>query len=77
MQNKNRETLRIRRRQAGFTLLEYAAGAAVLLGVVWAGMNAMGTGVNNLLSSVGSWADSQAGQIGGGVNSGNTDNGQP
>lgn len=47
---------RDRRNQKGYTLLEYAAGAAILMGILFTGLNAMGSGVQGLLSEIGTWA---------------------
>ena len=49
--------------EKGFTLLEYCAGAAVLLTIVWAALTALGTNMSTFLNAVGSWASSQAGKI--------------
>lgn len=46
-------------KRKGYTLLEYAAGAAVLMGILYAGLNTMGSGVRDLLDGVGQWASSQ------------------
>ncbi|MCO6430838.1 MAG: hypothetical protein J5J00_08250 [Deltaproteobacteria bacterium] len=44
-------------KQKGYTLLEYCAGAALLLSIVWAGMNALGGSLDNYLRRVGTWLD--------------------
>lgn len=60
--------IRMRRRadqtsEAGFTLLEYCAGAAVILVIIWAALSALGGNMTGLLESIGSWADRRAGEI--------------
>lgn len=52
-----------RRDQRGITLLEYCAGAAILLGIIWGAMSLLGTNVNKLLSSVAGWADRESTKI--------------
>lgn len=59
---KNR---RKRSRQRGYTLLEYCAGAAVIMVTVWFAMNTMGTSVAGLLNSIASWANARSGEIAG------------
>jgi hypothetical protein len=48
-----------RRSERGISLLEYCAGAAVLLGIVWTAMTLMGQDVSALLQSIGGWAVAQ------------------
>ncbi len=54
-----------KRSKAGYTLLEYSAGAAILMGILYTGLNAMGTGVKNLLNGVGTWATQQQSNLSG------------
>jgi hypothetical protein len=49
--------------QKGFTLLEYAAGAAVLMGLLYIGVQAMGGGIQDLLTSVGDWARTRSSDL--------------
>lgn len=49
--------------EAGYTLLEYAAGAAILIGILFAGLTALGNGTNDLLKGVGDWARSQTSRL--------------
>ena len=51
------------RRQKGYTLLEYAAGAAVLMGLLYIGVQALGGGVQDLLEAVGAWARARSGDL--------------
>ena len=63
MSNKNR-LFRIRtKKERGFALLEYCAGAAVILVIVWAALNTLGTNMTDLLDSIGTWATNRAGEI--------------
>jgi hypothetical protein len=48
------------KKQKGYTLLEYAAGAALLVSLLYVGVNLMGTGIQGLLSSIGAWAGQQS-----------------
>jgi hypothetical protein len=45
--------------EQGYSLLEYAAGAAIIMGILYFSLNAMGTGVKDLMQSVGTWASQQ------------------
>jgi hypothetical protein len=49
--------------EKGYTLLEYAAGAAVLMGLLYIGVQALGSGVQDLLEAVGVWARSRSGDL--------------
>lgn len=51
------------KRQRGYTLLEYAAGAAVLMGLLYLGVQAMGGGIQDLLTSIGEWARSRSSDL--------------
>ena len=57
MTNKNKK-------QKGFTLLEYAAGAVIILTVVYGGLNLMGTGLSTFFGDIGSWASGKGSSIG-------------
>lgn len=41
--------------EKGYSLLEYCVGAAALLGLVYAGMNALGTNLEGFLVQMGDW----------------------
>lgn len=56
-------SLRKQNNEAGFTLLEYTAGAAVLLVLVMAGLQAFGGGLNTLFTGLGTWSTEQAAQL--------------
>lgn len=47
------------KKQRGLALLEYCAGAAVIVAVIWAAMNTMGTDLSELFGRIGDWADGQ------------------
>jgi hypothetical protein len=42
--------------QRGYTLLEYCAGAALIAGIIWVALNAMGGNISGLLNAIGQWA---------------------
>lgn len=42
--------------QRGYTLLEYCAGAAIIAGILWTALSALGGNLSGLLNSVGAWA---------------------
>lgn len=55
-----KKAIRIERRngkESGFALLEYAAGAAVVVGVLYVALNALGTSTSTYLDAVGDWLD--------------------
>ena len=43
--------------EKGYTLLEYCAGAAVIAGILWTALNALGGNLTGLLNAVGTWAE--------------------
>lgn len=51
------------KKSRGYTLLEYSAGAAILMGILYAGLTTMGNGVKDLLNGVGVWATQQKGNL--------------
>jgi hypothetical protein len=53
------------RRQRGYTLLEYCAGAAIIAGVLWTALGKMGSNVGSLIESVGTWAVARQSQFAG------------
>jgi hypothetical protein len=46
--------------QRGYTLLEYCAGAAIIAGILWTGLNSLGGDLANLLNAVGEWAKNRS-----------------
>lgn len=50
-------------KQKGYTLLEYCAGAAIIAGILWTGLNSLGGDLVDLLSAVGQWAQSRSGGV--------------
>lgn len=54
---------RNRKNQKGYTLLEYCAGAAIIAGIIFVALEAMGGNMRGLLESIGSWADRRATEI--------------
>ncbi len=53
-------TKRERKNQKGYTLLEYCAGAALIAGIIWVALNAMGQNITTLLNAIGQWAANRA-----------------
>lgn len=47
-------------RERGYTLLEYCAGAAIIAGILWTALNALGGNLSDLLNAVGEWAQRRA-----------------
>lgn len=56
---KNKQTKQ-ESRERGYTLLEYCAGAAIIAGILWTALNALGGNLSDLLSAVGEWAKRRA-----------------
>jgi hypothetical protein len=52
-----------RKREQGYTLLEYCAGAAIIAGILWTGLNSLGGDLVNLLTAVGQWAQSRSDSV--------------
>lgn len=49
--------------QKGFTLLEYCAGAAVIIGIAFAGMTALGEGVGDYFDALETWIRGNSAQL--------------
>jgi Flp pilus assembly pilin Flp len=67
-QSKSKDSGRARKRMSGergFSLLEYCAGAAVILVTIWGALSLMGDNIETLLNSIGNWATTRAGEING------------
>lgn len=54
-----------RRREGGYTLLEYCAGAAIISGIVWGALGYLGNSLDGLLRGVGDWARARTAEISG------------
>ena len=52
-----------REEEKGYTLLEYCAGAAVIAGILWTALNALGGNLSGLLNAVGTWAERRSDSI--------------
>ena len=50
----------VSKRERGYTLLEYCAGAAIIAGILWTALNNLGTDLGQLLGAVGTWADNRS-----------------
>jgi Flp pilus assembly pilin Flp len=57
-------TKKATKRQRGYTLLEYCAGAAIIAGVLWAALGRLGGDISDLLDGIGQWAQDRRGEIG-------------
>ncbi len=62
---KTFQILKTKNKEAGFSLLEYGVGAAVILTVVFIAMGDLGNSMSGLLNSIGGWAEQRAGEIDG------------
>lgn len=51
------------KKEQGYTLLEYCAGAAVIAGIIFAALQSMGNNLSGYLGAIGSWATRRAGEI--------------
>lgn len=51
------------RKQKGYTLLEYCAGAAVLAGIVYGGLQIFGQSLSGFFRILGSWVESQGNSL--------------
>lgn len=60
---KSTPLIRIRRREKGFTLLEYCAGAAVIAGVVWIAIGGFGDSLQLMFSNLEGWVTDRASDI--------------
>jgi Flp pilus assembly pilin Flp len=49
--------------QRGYTLLEYCAGAAVVAGIIFAALEAMGGQLSGYLGAIGDWATRRAAEV--------------
>ena len=59
--------------EAGFTLLEYCAGAAIIAGTVWLAMKGLGSNLSELIGAIGNWAHARTADIAdGGVSGGDS-----
>ena len=51
------------KRQRGYTLLEYCAGAAIIGTIVYTALNTLGTDLDAFLRELGAWAGRRAGEL--------------
>ena len=49
--------------ERGLSMLEYAAGAAVIIGIVYGAMNLFGLSMQNFITELGYWLDDKANDI--------------
>lgn len=60
MKTKKTQLIRIiKKEERGYTLLEYCAGAAVIAGIVWTGLSALGGSLNTFLGNLGTWVETR------------------
>lgn len=52
-----------RKKEAGYTLLEYCAGAAIIAGILWGALTYLGNNLDALLHGVGEWAQRRTEEI--------------
>jgi hypothetical protein len=55
--------LKVGKKQNGYTLLEYCAGAAVIAGVLWVALDALGSNLSEFLRTLGDWAVERSNSI--------------
>lgn len=58
---------RVKGRERGFTLLEYCAGAAIVVSVLWAALSSFGAQMSGLFNAMGSWASARSQEVSGGA----------
>lgn len=49
--------MKLIKKQKGYTLLEYCAGAAIILGIVVVGLNTFGNALNAYFNNLGGWVN--------------------
>jgi Flp pilus assembly pilin Flp len=55
----------VSKRERGYTLLEYCAGAAIIAGILFTALQNLGGSLATLLDAVGNWSNSRAGDLSG------------
>lgn len=51
------------KRERGYTLLEYCAGAAIIAGILWTALDNLGADLSGLLDAVGVWSTTRTSGI--------------
>lgn len=51
------------KRESGYTLLEYCAGAAIITTVLWTALTTLGADISGLLTKIGGWATARSSLI--------------
>ena len=59
-------SFRGKKKDSGYTLLEYCAGAAVIIGVLYGALNTLGGNLSSFLGAIGTWATTRASEFGNG-----------
>ena len=57
------QPVRKRNQEQGLSLLEYAAGAAVIITIIYAAMTVFGTSLDNFYGDLGNWAERKGNDI--------------
>jgi hypothetical protein len=55
--------LHMGKREHGYALLEYCAGAAIIIGVLWVALNLLGHNLSGLLEALARWAAARTQEI--------------
>jgi hypothetical protein len=63
LETQKRLAIRRNRKESGYTLLEYAAGAALLMGVLYVGLRAVGGSLEGLMTSIANFANRRATEL--------------
>ena len=53
------------KKERGYALLEYCAGAAIIAGIILVALQGLGGHLSTLMDAVGTWAQSRAGDLNG------------
>lgn len=67
----NQKGSRQGKKQRGYTLLEYCAGAAVIAGLLVVGLTTLGGNLNTALGNIGSWAVARSAALSSSSSAGN------
>ena len=59
-----------RKDDRGYALLEYCAGAAIIIGVLWGALVSLGTNMSSLINNIGGWAAARAQEVSSGSGNG-------
>ena len=51
------------KKDRGYTLLEYCAGAAIITGILWGALGFLGSSLDGLLRGLGDWAQARTTEV--------------